>query len=244
MRHPGGRLRLFFRAPPRDRAQATTSTRTPSRLRRRRVDPSRSQAAGTPAPAAQPQARQPAGRSPGEAAGTLSSVDPARRRRRPPTARSCREPALPVEPDARVLGLLMTGSGVALRCSPRPRAAAPSRSHAHRWRSTPARPARAHIGGVERVTRRDGRPAARPAAGPLPGPPAASPRSPIRPGTSGSRRVLPARRPGRRLIYCPANLAPVASRRSVVLIHDVAALRHPEWYGRVYARYQRRSCCR
>ena len=31
-----------------------------------------------------------------------------------------------------------------------------------------------------------------------------------------------------------------AGRRNVVLIHDVAALRHPEAYGRVYAAYQRR----
>ena len=41
------------------------------------------------------------------------------------------------------------------------------------------------------------------------------------------------------LIYCPANLAPVASRRNVVVIHDVAALRHPEWYSRPYVAWQR-----
>jgi glycosyltransferase involved in cell wall biosynthesis len=38
----------------------------------------------------------------------------------------------------------------------------------------------------------------------------------------------------RGLIYSPANTAPV-SRRSVVVIHDVAAIRHPEWYSRTYA---------
>jgi glycosyltransferase involved in cell wall biosynthesis len=41
------------------------------------------------------------------------------------------------------------------------------------------------------------------------------------------------------LIYSPANMAPVASRRNVVVIHDVAALRHPEWYSKPYVRWQR-----
>jgi glycosyltransferase involved in cell wall biosynthesis len=41
------------------------------------------------------------------------------------------------------------------------------------------------------------------------------------------------------LIYSPANLAPVASRRNVVVIHDTAALRHPEWYSRPYVAWQR-----
>ena len=41
------------------------------------------------------------------------------------------------------------------------------------------------------------------------------------------------------LIYSPANLAPVASGRNVVVIHDTAALRHPEWYSRPYVAWQR-----
>jgi glycosyltransferase involved in cell wall biosynthesis len=41
------------------------------------------------------------------------------------------------------------------------------------------------------------------------------------------------------LIYSPANLAPVVSRRNVVVIHDAAALRHPEWYSRPYVAWQR-----
>jgi glycosyltransferase involved in cell wall biosynthesis len=41
------------------------------------------------------------------------------------------------------------------------------------------------------------------------------------------------------LIYCPANLAPLASTRNVVVLHDAGALRHPEWYSRTYAAYQR-----
>jgi glycosyltransferase involved in cell wall biosynthesis len=41
-------------------------------------------------------------------------------------------------------------------------------------------------------------------------------------------------------VLSPANLAPVAlGRRNVVVIHDAAALRHPEWYGRAYVAYQR-----
>src|SRR3954469_21792380 len=38
----------------------------------------------------------------------------------------------------------------------------------------------------------------------------------------------------RGLIYSPANTAPISSR-TVVVIHDVAAIRHPEWYSRTYA---------
>jgi glycosyltransferase involved in cell wall biosynthesis len=41
------------------------------------------------------------------------------------------------------------------------------------------------------------------------------------------------------LIYCPANLAPLASDRCVVVIHDLAALRYPKAYSRSYVAYQR-----
>jgi glycosyltransferase involved in cell wall biosynthesis len=41
------------------------------------------------------------------------------------------------------------------------------------------------------------------------------------------------------LLYCPATLAPLASHRNVVVIHDAAALSHPEAYSRVYATYHR-----
>jgi glycosyltransferase involved in cell wall biosynthesis len=37
----------------------------------------------------------------------------------------------------------------------------------------------------------------------------------------------------------PANLAPVAFPRNVVVIHDAAALREPAWYSPLYARWQR-----
>jgi glycosyltransferase involved in cell wall biosynthesis len=43
------------------------------------------------------------------------------------------------------------------------------------------------------------------------------------------------------LLFSPANLAPLAAgRRNVVMIHDVAALRRPQSYGRLYVAYQRR----
>ncbi len=42
------------------------------------------------------------------------------------------------------------------------------------------------------------------------------------------------------IVYCPAMLGPVRSKRNVVCIHDAAAVRHPEWYSRTYAAYQRR----
>src|SRR5919107_3883421 len=38
----------------------------------------------------------------------------------------------------------------------------------------------------------------------------------------------------RGLIYSPANTAPISSR-TIVVIHDVAAIRHPDWYSRAYA---------
>jgi glycosyltransferase involved in cell wall biosynthesis len=41
------------------------------------------------------------------------------------------------------------------------------------------------------------------------------------------------------LLYCPANLAPITSRRSVAVIHDLAALRFPQAYSRSYVAYHR-----
>jgi glycosyltransferase involved in cell wall biosynthesis len=60
-----------------------------------------------------------------------------------------------------------------------------------------------------------------------------------RAGHAWEQAALPALARGARLIYSPANLAPLASRRNVVVIHDLAALRHPEWYGSAYVAYQR-----
>jgi glycosyltransferase involved in cell wall biosynthesis len=43
-----------------------------------------------------------------------------------------------------------------------------------------------------------------------------------------------------RLIFGPANLAPAISTRNALVIHDAAALRHPEAYSASYVAYQRR----
>ncbi len=58
-------------------------------------------------------------------------------------------------------------------------------------------------------------------------------------GHAWEQAALPLLARDAQLIYSPANLAPLASRRNVVVIHDVAALRHPEWYSSAYVRYQR-----
>jgi glycosyltransferase involved in cell wall biosynthesis len=65
------------------------------------------------------------------------------------------------------------------------------------------------------------------------------PRLAHRAGHGWEQLALPLAARRSELIYCPANLAPLASRRTVVVIHDVAALAHPEWYGRNYASWQR-----
>jgi glycosyltransferase involved in cell wall biosynthesis len=97
---------------------------------------------------------------------------------------------------------------------------------------------RAETGGVERVARELARrlPALRPDRYRTIAPPA---RLAHRAGHAWEQVALPLAARRAQLIYCPANLAPLASRRTVVVIHDVAALAHPEWYGRTYAAWQR-----
>ena len=53
--------------------------------------------------------------------------------------------------------------------------------------------------------------------------------------------MLPAVALARRaaLVLHPANAAPVASRRNVVIVHDAAALREPSWYSPAYVAWQR-----
>jgi glycosyltransferase involved in cell wall biosynthesis len=60
-----------------------------------------------------------------------------------------------------------------------------------------------------------------------------------RAGHAWEQAWLPLAARGCATILSPANLAPIASGRNVVVIHDVAALRHPDWYGRAYATWQR-----
>ena len=96
--------------------------------------------------------------------------------------------------------------------------------------------ARREIGGVERLTHEMARrlPVLAPGRYRVCRPPAALAH---RAGHAWEQLLLPLI--GADLIYCPANLAPLASRRNVVVIHDVAPLREPEWYSRVYSGYQR-----
>ncbi|MBJ7328872.1 MAG: glycosyltransferase family 4 protein [Solirubrobacteraceae bacterium] len=98
--------------------------------------------------------------------------------------------------------------------------------------------ARPELGGVERWARElEARlPALRPERYAVARPPAALVH---RAGHLWEQVVLPARARHADLLLCPANLAPVASRRTVVVIHDAAALREPEWYSRAYVAWQR-----
>jgi glycosyltransferase involved in cell wall biosynthesis len=100
--------------------------------------------------------------------------------------------------------------------------------------------ARPELGGVERWARELARrlPALRPGAYEVARP---RPRLVHRLGHAWEQATLPAiaRRLGASAILSPANLAPVAYPRNVVVIHDAAALRHPEWYSGSYVTWQR-----
>jgi glycosyltransferase involved in cell wall biosynthesis len=100
--------------------------------------------------------------------------------------------------------------------------------------------ARAEVGGVERWARElaDRLPRLRPGAYRVARPPRALAH---RAGHAWEQAVLPVSATLRRapLLLCPANLAPLAFTRSVVVLHDVAALRHPEWYTPGYVAWQR-----
>ncbi|HWK30037.1 MAG TPA: glycosyltransferase family 1 protein [Solirubrobacter sp.] len=61
-----------------------------------------------------------------------------------------------------------------------------------------------------------------------------------RAGHAWEQVVLPLRSARHDVLLCPANLAPVAARNVVVILHDAAPLRHPEWYSPLYAAWQRR----
>ena len=98
---------------------------------------------------------------------------------------------------------------------------------------------RAEIGGVERFAREIALrlPVHRPERYRVIRPPRALAH---RAGHAWEQLVLPLAAHGASLILSPANLAPVASRRNVVVIHDAAALRHPEAFSAPYVAYQRR----
>jgi glycosyltransferase involved in cell wall biosynthesis len=100
--------------------------------------------------------------------------------------------------------------------------------------------ARPELGGVERWARETAArlPARYPGRYAAVFPPAALAH---RAGHAWEQAVLPALAARRRarLILCPANLAPVVSRRTAVVIHDAAALREPSWYSAAYVAWQR-----
>lgn len=53
-------------------------------------------------------------------------------------------------------------------------------------------------------------------------------------GHAWEQLVLPGRLAGR-VLFSPANTGPLAVRRQVVTIHDLATLDHPEWFSRRFA---------
>ena len=95
------------------------------------------------------------------------------------------------------------------------------------------------IGGVERLAREMALrlPALAPERYRVIRPPAALAH---RAGHLWEQAALPVESARYALVYSPANLAPVLSRRNVLVIHDAAALRYPEAYSRGYSAYQRR----
>ncbi|WP_053227240.1 glycosyltransferase family 4 protein [Solirubrobacter soli] len=92
---------------------------------------------------------------------------------------------------------------------------------------------RPELGGVERWAREL---CARLPYRTLAPPPALSHRA----GHAWEQFVLPVRSARADALLCPANLAPVAARNAVVILHDAAPLRHPGWYSGLYAAWQRR----
>lgn len=100
--------------------------------------------------------------------------------------------------------------------------------------------ARPELGGVERWARELAQrlPHLRPGGYAVARP---SPALAHRAGHAWEQLALPALAARRRaaLIFSPANLAPLAWPRNVVLVHDLAGLRHPEWYATSYVAWQR-----
>jgi len=92
--------------------------------------------------------------------------------------------------------------------------------------------ARPELGGVERWAREL---SARLEATVLRPPEALSHRA----GHLWEQAFLPGLARNAELLVNPANLAPLAFGRNVVVIHDAAALREPSWYSDLYVRWQR-----
>jgi glycosyltransferase involved in cell wall biosynthesis len=92
---------------------------------------------------------------------------------------------------------------------------------------------RPELGGVERWAREL---SARLPYRTLAPPPALSHRA----GHAWEQFVLPVQSARADVLLCPANLAPVAARNVVVILHDAAPLRLPEAYSGLYAAWQRK----
>jgi glycosyltransferase involved in cell wall biosynthesis len=99
--------------------------------------------------------------------------------------------------------------------------------------------ARPELGGVERWARELSArlPALRPDRYRVARPPAALAH---RAGHAWEQGLLPAQARRAKALLNPANLAPVAFPRNVIVIHDAAALRNPAWYSSLYAAWQAR----
>jgi glycosyltransferase involved in cell wall biosynthesis len=97
---------------------------------------------------------------------------------------------------------------------------------------------RREIGGVERWARELARllPELRPERYEPIRPPAALAH---RAGQAWEQLALPLAARGSELLLSPANLAPLAGRRNVVVIHDAAPFIDPSWYGRPYGAWHR-----
>jgi glycosyltransferase involved in cell wall biosynthesis len=65
------------------------------------------------------------------------------------------------------------------------------------------------------------------------------PRLAHRAGHVWEQALFPVRSARCALLYCPGNLAPIISDRSVPVIHDLATMRFPEAYSASYVAYQR-----
>lgn len=97
---------------------------------------------------------------------------------------------------------------------------------------------RTEIGGVERVARElvARLPALAPGRYRVVAPPAALAH---RAGHAWEQLALPLLARDAELVFSPANTAPIAGRRNVVLVHDLAPLVEPRWYGRAYGAWHR-----
>jgi glycosyltransferase involved in cell wall biosynthesis len=58
-------------------------------------------------------------------------------------------------------------------------------------------------------------------------------------GHAWEQAMLPVVAGGAQLLLSPANLAPLADRRNVLIVHDTAPFQDPAWYGRAYGTWHR-----